>query len=118
MTIAGVPSTNTTTDEVLVRLRKLVIVADALAEAEVEFTMRPRDFLRRRLYEVPTRTGKYGIPITESSRVATFEVDFQERQHSDLVLGEELQDVVIIIQAGTVILVPALTDVDTTEVPT
>ena len=39
LTIAGVPSTNTTIDEVLVTLRKLVLVSDALAEAEVEFTV-------------------------------------------------------------------------------
>ena len=49
LTLAGVPATNTTTDEVLVSLRGLVVVSDAPAEAEVEFTMRPRNLLRPRL---------------------------------------------------------------------
>ena len=39
LTLAGVPATNTTIDEVLVNLRKLVLISDAPAEAEVEFTM-------------------------------------------------------------------------------
>ena len=37
LTIAGVPATNTTIDEVLASLRRLVVVSDAPAEAEVEF---------------------------------------------------------------------------------
>ena len=42
---------------------------------------------------------------------------FQEREHSNLVQGEELHNVIIAIQAGTATLVPALTDVEPTDVP-
>ena len=42
---------------------------------------------------------------------------FQEHQHSILVLGEELHDVIIITQAGTVTLVPALTDAEPSDAP-
>ena len=49
LTLVGVLATNTTIDEVLVSLRRLVVVSDAPAEAEVEFTMRPRNCLRPRL---------------------------------------------------------------------
>ena len=86
--------------------------SDAPAEAEVELTMRPQSIIRPRLYEDPKRTGQYRAPITESSLVATFGNDFQEREHSNLVQGEELQNVIIAIQSGTVTLAPALSDME------
>ena len=74
LTLAGVPATNTTIDEVLVSLRKLVIVSDAPAEAEVEFTMRPRIFLCPRLYAVPRGSGQYGVLAAGTDQRAAFEV--------------------------------------------
>ena len=55
--------------------------------------------------------------MSGSGRFATFEVDFQEREHSNLIQGEELQGVILSIQAGPVTLVPALTDAALAEVP-
>ena len=62
--------------------------------------------MRPRLDEVPTGLGQ----------TATFELDFQERQRTNLVPKEKLKDVLMSIQAGTVTLVPALTDADPVEV--
>ena len=55
LTLAGVPVSNTSINEVLESLRRVVIVTAALAAAEVEFTLRPRSFLRPRIVEIPAK---------------------------------------------------------------
>ena len=61
LSFAGVPVANTSIDAVLDSLRKIVTITDAPAEAEVEFTLRPRNFRRPRVYEVPTGSGDSAI---------------------------------------------------------
>jgi hypothetical protein len=68
LTLAGVLVTDTSMEEVVVSLRRIVVF-HSLAEAEVVFTMIPRNQLRPRVYEVPTGAGEN----------ATFEVQLQDR---------------------------------------
>jgi hypothetical protein len=69
LTLAGVPVSNTSIDAVLDSLRKIVASTAAPAEAEIEFTLRPRNFLRQHIVEVPTSSGDSAI----------LEVDLQDR---------------------------------------
>ena len=57
LTIARVPVANTSIDVVLKSLSKIVTITPTPSEAEMEFTLRPRNFLRPRMVEVPTSSG-------------------------------------------------------------
>ena len=57
LTLAGVPVTDTSMEEVVVSLRRIV-VSHSPAEAEVDCTMIPRNRLRPRVFEVPTVAGE------------------------------------------------------------
>ena len=61
LALAGVPVSSTSFHEALESLRRLVIFTAALAEAEVEFTLRPRNVLRPRMVEIPTSSGDNAI---------------------------------------------------------
>ena len=96
LTLAGVIVTNTSVEEVVQSLRKVVI------GAEVKFTLRPR------------HCRPHIVERTEDR--ATFEVNLQECPvPTQQVVEVEL--VILSIQAGTVTLVPALTDIEPYEAP-
>jgi hypothetical protein len=103
LTLAGAPTTNTSMEEVVVSLRRTVVVSSTLAEAEVDFAMIPRTKIRPRVYDVPTGAGDN----------ATFEVQLQDRELSRLGTSVAL----LIMQSGTVTLIPATTETDSIEVP-
>ena len=74
LTLAGVLVTDTSMEEVVVSLRRIVVVTSAPAEAEVDFTLIPRNRLRPRVFDLPTG----------ESENATFEVELQDRELSRL----------------------------------
>ena len=54
LTLAGVPVHDTYMEDVVVSLRRIVTVTNSPAEAEVDFSMIPRNPVRPRASEVPT----------------------------------------------------------------
>ena len=54
LTLARILVTDTSMEEVVVSLRRIVVVTSAPVEAEVDFTMIPRNPLRPLFFEVPT----------------------------------------------------------------
>ena len=77
------------------------------AEAEVDFSVIPRNPLTPRAFEVPT--GANESP--------TFEVMLQGMKLTRLKPGVAVETVHLTIQSGTVTLVPAIADADFIEVP-
>ena len=103
LSLAGVLVPNTSINEVLESLRRVVIVTATPAEAEIEFTMRPRNFLRPCVVEVSTRSGDNDI----------FENQLPGPPRTCSASGR-LEMVMLSIHVGTVTLVLAIKDAEET----
>ena len=77
------------------------------AEAEVYFSMIPRNPIRPRSFEVPTGANE----------TPTFDVMLQDTELSRIKPGVAAERVHVTIQSGIVTLVPTISDVDVIEVP-
>jgi hypothetical protein len=107
LTLAGVPVKDTSVEEVVISLRRIVVVTSDPAEAEVDFAMIPGNPLRPRAFEVPP--GVNDSP--------TFEVRLRDTELSRQKPGAAVETVHLTIQSGTVTSVPAIVDADLVAVP-
>ena len=86
---------------------RIVTVTNSPAEAEVDFSMIPRNPVRPRASEVPTGTNES----------PTFDVMLQDTELSGQKSGMTVETLHLTIHSGTVTLVPAVVDTDLAEVP-
>ena len=85
----------------------LLFFTSSPAEAEVDFTMIPRNPLRPRVFDIPT----------EANECIAFDRDLQDRTPAPQGTSVALETIHLTSQSGTVTLVPTIADADPIELP-